>query len=140
VRFASADRLARPFGQDLPDGEEVAEALRHLLAFDLQEAVVHPVIRHHGRLKGAARLGDLVLVMGKHQIDAAAVDVEGLAEVLPRHGGAFDVPARTPGRRDAGRRRPRWLAGLRRLPQHEVHRVALVGGDVDARARHHLVE
>ena len=33
-------------GQQLADGDEVAEALRHLLAFDLQEAVVHPDIRH----------------------------------------------------------------------------------------------
>ena len=37
-------------------------------------------------------------------------------------------------------RRPGRLAGLRRLPQHEVHRVALVGRDLDARAGLHLVE
>ena len=29
---------------------------------------------------------------------------------------------------------------LRRLPQHEIHRVALVGRDIDAGARDHLVE
>ena len=38
------------------------------------------------------------------------------------------------------RRRPRRFARLRRLPQHEVHRVALVGRDLDARAGDHLVE
>ena len=105
---AFAKRSTRPANpcQQLVDGHEVAEALRHLLAFDLQEAVVHPVIRHHRRMEGATRLRDLVLVMRKHQIDAAAVDVEGLAETLPGHGRAFDVPARPARRPDAGRRRP----------------------------------
>ena len=60
--------------------------------------------------------------------------------MLPRHRRAFDVPARPARRRDARRRRPRRLAGLRRLPQHEVHGVALVGRDIDARAGDHLVE
>ena len=43
--------IARPVRQHLADDDEVAEALAHLLAFDLQEAVVHPEIRHH-RLNG----------------------------------------------------------------------------------------
>ena len=37
-------------------------------------------------------------------------------------------------------RRPARLALLRGLPQHEIHLVLLVGGDVDARAGQHLVE
>ena len=41
---------------------------------------------------------------------------------------------------DACRRRPARLAWLRRFPEHEVHLVALVGGDVDAGAGQHLVE
>src|SRR6478609_8377374 len=104
---------------------EVAEALRHLLTLHLEEAVMQPVIGHDRRVEGATRLGDLVLMVREDEVDAAAMDVESLAEMLPRHGRAFDVPARTPRRRDAGRRRPRRLAGLRRLPQHEIHRVAL---------------
>src|ERR1019366_251028 len=91
---------------------EIAEALRHLRAFDLQEAIVHPVIRHHARLKGAARLRDLVLVMRKNEINAAAVDVEGLAEMLPGHGLALDVPPRPARRLDASRRRPACLVRL----------------------------
>ena len=39
--------VARPIGQHVADDDEIAEALAHLLAFDLQEAVVHPEIRHH---------------------------------------------------------------------------------------------
>jgi len=36
-------------------------------------------------------------VVRKHEIDAAAVDIEGLAQVLPRHRRALDVPAGRPG-------------------------------------------
>ena len=38
------------------------------------------------------------------------------------------------------RRRPRRLAGLRRLPQDEIHRTAFIRRDVDAGAGFHLVE
>jgi hypothetical protein len=34
------------FMSSQPDRDEIAERLRHLLAFDLQEAVVHPGLRH----------------------------------------------------------------------------------------------
>src|SRR4051812_3261092 len=91
-------------------------------------------------MEGAPRLCDLVLVVRKHEIDTATMDVECFAEVLPTHRGAFDMPAGAPGRGDTGRRRPTWLALFRGLPQHEVHRVALVGRNIDTRARHHLVE
>ena len=63
-------------------------------------------------MEGAARLGDLVLMVGKYEIDAAAVNVERLAEMLPRHRGAFDMPAGPAGRSDAAGRRPGGLAGL----------------------------
>ena len=49
------------------------------------------------------------------------------------------MPAGAPWSRNAGRARPARLAPLRWLPQDEVHRVALVGRDLDARARKHLV-
>ena len=44
--------------------------------------------------KAQRALREFVLVVRKHQVDAAAMDVELLAEMLPRHRGAFDVPAR----------------------------------------------
>ena len=59
------------------------------------------------------------------------MDVDRLAQVLHAHRRALDVPARAslaPGRI------PRRLARLLRLPEREVHRVALVGVGVDARA------
>ncbi len=140
AQHVEAQYLSRPVRQQLADGHEVTLRLRHLRAFDLQEAVVHPEIRHHRRVKGAARLRDFVLVVRKHEIDAAAVDVERLAQVLPRHRRALDVPARPPGRCDAAGRGPRRLARLRWLPQHEIPGIALVGRDLDARARDQLVE
>src|SRR3546814_14021744 len=53
-------------------------------------------LRHRGRAVGAAALGNLVLVMREDQVLAAGMDVEDLAQVLRRHGGAFDVPAWPP--------------------------------------------
>ena len=91
--------------------KKLPERFGHLLAFHLQEAVVHPDLGQRMIVMGAFALGDLVLVMGKHQIDAAAMDVEGLAQIFARHGRAFDVPAGTaaaPGRIPARRaRRPK---------------------------------
>src|SRR4029078_268329 len=92
--------------QQFMDGDEVADGLRHLLTLHLEEAVMQPIVGHDRCVEGAARLGDLVLMMRKDEVDAAAMDVESLAEMLPRHGRAFDVPAWTPRRGDAGWRGP----------------------------------
>ena len=70
---APAERVG---SQQLVDREEIAEALRHLLAFDLQKAVVHPDVRHALSPERAAALRDLVFMVGKYQIDPAAVDIE----------------------------------------------------------------
>ena len=80
-----------------------------------------------------ARLGlrALVLVVREHEVVAAAVEVEALAEELERHRRALDVPARPA---LAPRRVPRRLARLGRLPQREVDRAALRLVDLDPRA------
>src|ERR1700719_3306823 len=83
LQHLKSQNFPRPVLQQLMNRHKITERLRHLLAFDLQEAVVHPVSRHHRRVKGAARLGDFVLVVREDEIDAAAVDVERLAEMLP---------------------------------------------------------
>ena len=64
------------------------------------------------------------------------MDVEGLAEIGLAHRRAFDVPARPaapPGTVPARQLR------RRRLPQHEIGGIALVGRDLDAGAGDHLV-
>ena len=77
---------------------------------------------------------------GKRRSIAAAVQVEALAEQVEAHHDALAVPARPA---LAPRRRPRRLARLGQLPQHEVGRVALELGADDlalAAAGEHLVE
>ena len=88
-------------------------------------------------IEGAARLGDLVFMVGKHQIDAAAVNVEHFAEMFPRHGRAFDMPA---GPAAAPGRFPARLFVLRRFPEHEIHVALLIGRDIDTGAGNHFVE
>src|ERR1700733_5436561 len=92
--------------------------------------------------------------MGKHKVDSAAVNVESIAAWVVaeeataerleqrrhRHRRALDMPAGPARRSDAGWARPARLVGLRWLPQDEVHRIALVRSDIDARAGQHLVE
>jgi hypothetical protein len=70
----------------------------------------------------ALGLGDFVLVVGKLQVLATAVDVEVLAEQVGTHRRAFDMPARSA---IAPRRRPERLARFRVFPQDEVERVVL---------------
>src|SRR5262249_41572842 len=70
------------------------------------------------------------------QVLPAAVDVDGLPQVLHRHRRALDVPPRAP--------RPPWalprrLAGFGTLPQREVERVALGLAGLDPVALAHLV-
>ena len=86
--------------------------------------------------EGTAALRDLVLMMREDQVEAAGMDVEGLAQMLGAHRRAFDVPARPP---PAPRTRPSGLGVGRGLPQHEVGGVLLVGSHFDAGAGDQLV-
>ena len=92
---------------------------------------MHPVAGEGFSGRGF-RLRDLVFVVREHQVFAAGVEVEGLAEELHRHGGALDVPA---GAAVAESGVPRVLAGFGGLPHGEVRGgVLLVLIDIDARA------
>src|SRR5690606_31714291 len=76
-------------------------------------------------------LAALVLVVREHQIPAAAVNVEDLAQAADGHHRAFDIPAgptRAPAPLTAQ------LARLGRLPEHEVQRILLGLTHLDARA------
>ena len=85
--------------EDVPDGQEVAERFGHFLIANSDKAMMDPVVG-----KGFAvcpfALGDFIFMVGKDQVLAAAMDIEGLAEIFPAHGRAFDMPAgaaRSPG-------------------------------------------
>ena len=115
------DRLAPPLLDRVAKGDDVAERLRHLLAGQLQHPVVHPDARKLAA--GAARLGQLVLVVREDQVVAAAMNLEHWAEELLRHRRALDVPAGPAG---PPRRFPDGvLTLLVRLPQRKVPRVLL---------------
>ena len=88
----------------------------------------HPVV-HPDPREGPPRrlgLGDLVLVVGKDEVGAAAVDRERRPQLGLGHRRALDVPAgppRPPGRVPGG-----VLARLVGLPEGEVERVLLERG------------
>jgi hypothetical protein len=63
-------------------------------------------------------LCDLVLVMRKLQIHAASVNVESFAEVLHRHRGALDMPARAAASEWGVP--ARFLAGFDQFPKSEI--------------------
>src|SRR5215212_2988792 len=75
--------------------------------------------------------------MRKDEVDAAAVNIEDLAEIGRAHGRALDVPARAS---PAPRALPARLIAGGLLPQHEVERALLVRIDGDPRARPLLLE
>ncbi|MEN9991095.1 MAG: hypothetical protein RLZZ224_797, partial [Verrucomicrobiota bacterium] len=86
--------------REVGEGVKIAERLRHFSAIDHQMRDVEP---SGGEMPaaGASALSDFIFVMGKDQIDAAAVEVERFAEVLADHCRALQVPtgsAITPGR------------------------------------------
>ena len=132
------DHLARhALIEQIPHGEEIAQALGHLPALDLQHLVVHPDLREPGPRMGAGRLRQLVLVVRELQINAAAVNVETRPQQCVAHRRAFDVPARPPIAPGAV---PSRRGGIRRLPQHEIHRVALVRRHFHPRPGNHVVD
>ena len=120
-----------PPRDEVVEAEEPARRLRHLRAVHPQEVRVHPVADERLARRGLG-LRDLALVMREEVVLATRVDVEGLAEVRHRHGRALDMPSRVTA---APRRLPLLqVAGLRRAPEREVERVALVRVDLDAGA------
>src|ERR1700738_4103320 len=99
-------------------------------------AVVHPDIRHNVIPEGGAALCHFIFMMREQEVDAAAMNVEGLAKMFPAHRRTFDVPA---GTATPPRALPAGLGGDRRLPQDKIHRPALIRRDLDPRTRDHFV-
>src|ERR1700680_459905 len=92
---------------------------------------VHPVA-HEGLPRRALALRNFVFMMRKREIDPAGVNVQRLAEILHRHRGAFDVPARAA---FADRRLPEMLSRLWSFPESKVaSALFLVAVHIDTRA------
>ena len=98
--------------QQVAEGVEVALGLGHLLAFNEEEADVEPVAGE-GLVRARLALGDLIFVVREHEVFAAGVEVEAVAEIFHGHGGALDVPAGATG---AERGIPGDFAGLGCFP------------------------
>ena len=87
------ERIVSGLGQ-VAKGREAARALRHLLPRRIEKVLrVKPEPREGLVIRGL-RLRDLVLVVREHEVNAAGVDVERLAQVALAHRRAFDVPSR----------------------------------------------
>ena len=122
-----AQDLARPVPKEVLHGVEVAQRLGHLLAVDGHKAVVHPDPGKSGVRMCRTGLGNLVLVVWKDKVVAAAMDVEVQSEMAGAHGGALEVPARTPvtpGTLPSGK------IARGRFPEHEVGITPLVGSHI----------
>src|ERR1039458_7364326 len=91
------------------------------VAFHHQELGVQPEARE-GLSGGALRLRYFVRRMREDQVHAAGVDIQRLTQILNRHHGAFDVPARPAA---ADLLVPENFALLGRFPQCEIARVRL---------------
>ena len=83
--------LPAPLRDHLLDRRDVADRLRHLLAREAEQAVVHPDPGE--RTADGLRLRALVLVMREDEVEPTAVDQELGPERLLGHRRALDVPA-----------------------------------------------
>ena len=72
-------RSGVPFFEKIAQGIKIAEALRHFFMIDKEMLHMNPV--EDETVAGAAfRLGDFIFVMGKHVVDAAAVDIDAFCQ------------------------------------------------------------
>ena len=79
--------------EELLQGNEVTQALTHLLTVDGNHIVVHPVMNHLVALRSHS-LSNLALVVRENQIHAATVNIKVAAQVLASHRSTLAVPAR----------------------------------------------
>ncbi len=111
-------------GENIPQGIEVAQRLRHLAAIHDQVSAMHPVT--HERLSaGGLTLGNLVLMVREDVIHPAGMKVKAFAQVFRRHGRTFDMPSRPP---PAPGRIPYHVPvlGIPCLPQGEIRDILLL--------------
>ena len=72
-------------GKEFVESDEVAERFSHLLAIDGNHVVVHPVA--YGIVAVVShRLRYFAFVVREFQVHAAAMNVEGLAQIFFAHG------------------------------------------------------
>ena len=90
-----------PVFLEIPRRGDIAKALGHLTASDVQEFAVHPVTGEVLLAGVGTALGDFVFVMRKDQVHTPSVDIQhrdtvSFPDLVERHGGALKVPAGPP--------------------------------------------
>ena len=118
------DGLIAVFCSHITNGKEISQGLRHFAVVDIYITVVHPIA---GKFTAVCtfRLGNFIFVVGEDKILTAAVYINGLAEIFPRHGRTLYVPS---GTSFAPGRLPEGLAFLGRFPEGKVHGTLLLFG------------
>ena len=79
---------------NLTNCKEVAQRFGHLHIINIQETIMHPVMRKFLIIAGFA-LCNFILMMREYQIFTAGMDINLLAKIFLRHDRALNVPART---------------------------------------------
>ena len=78
--------------EELLQGDEVTQALTHLLTVDGNHIVVHPVMNHLVALRSHS-LRNLALVVRENQIHTATVNIKVAAQILSAHCSTLAVPS-----------------------------------------------
>src|SRR5437879_10452671 len=101
------------FVEKTAQGKKISFGLRHFLAVHEEMFAMNPKV-HERAARDRLALRDLVFMMGKQKINTTAMEIECLTQILHRHCGTFEMPARPA---LAKRRRPpRFARILWRLP------------------------
>ena len=133
-QIVSEIERGKPHRDDVRDGEDVPEALAHLLAPHINPPPVDPV-PHELPARRALGLRDLALVVREDVVLPAGVNVDLLSEELRAHRAALDMPPGEP--RTPRRLPPEDVPGVppdALLPERKVRRMFLVLLYVHARA------
>src|SRR3989344_1200354 len=111
------------FFQNLADGKEVAETLRHLLGFNIKKTRVEPISNKGFLVGDRFHLRDFGFMMRKNKVDGPTVDIILRTEFGLGDGRVFDMPTRPS---LAEIRLPDRFSLFLKFPKAEVTRIFLV--------------
>ena len=129
------ERLAAVFLQHILHEEEIIERFRHFFRIDGDKTVVQPIMDEFFTRR-ALGLRNFIFVVRENEIAAAAVEIKRVAQIMPRHRRALDVPARPP---RSPRTVPRRFSRFRRFPHGKVAGIPFLVIHFDPRTGQHIL-
>ena len=120
--------------KDILHKEEVVERLAHLFRINGNKSIVQPVIYEMAACASFG-LGNFIFMVRENKIGSAAMEINGISQVMGRHGRAFNMPAWSS---LAPRAFPERFTRLCCLPKGKVARVSLFIVDFNADAGEHI--